>query len=262
MAPVTYSATQDFEKQNYILTGDVLGDSVTYKTLDYGKNETQITIIKRVSGLDKPLEGVKFQLMDSDKNTIYTDLVTDSEGKIVIENILPGRYYLEETYTQEGYVRYDEIIPVSVGINEKVTINVNNSKEENLQYSQNNSNITVGKEESNTDISKKEENVNVQEKDNNININNKNENTNKQETNSNVNIDNKNQNVNEQKENTNVNINNENINTNKQDTNTNTNISNKNENLNIQDTNNNTNIQNVNTNSQKNNIVKLPKTGM
>ena len=73
---------------------------------------------------------MEFQLLDKDKNIVYSDLKTDNNGKIVIENIIPGEYYLKEVKTIDGYMLYEQLINIKVGLNEELTITVNNSKEE------------------------------------------------------------------------------------------------------------------------------------
>ena len=55
---------------------------------------------------------------------------TDENGKIVIENLIPGEYYIKETKTIEGYKKYEQLIKVDAELNQEVTVTVNNSKEE------------------------------------------------------------------------------------------------------------------------------------
>ena len=69
-------------------------------------------------------------MLDKDKNVVYSDLKTDENGKIVIENLIPGEYYIKETKTIEGYKKYEQLIKVDAELNQEVTVTVNNSKEE------------------------------------------------------------------------------------------------------------------------------------
>ena len=73
---------------------------------------------------------MEFQLLDENKNVVYTGLKTDSEGKVVIENLVPGNYYLKESNTIDGYAIYEELIRLEVALNEQTTVTVNNRKEE------------------------------------------------------------------------------------------------------------------------------------
>ena len=251
--PVLYGKSYDSSLQDYVLTGDRLGDSETSVSLNYNKNNTQITINKKETGTNTPLEGVRFRILDSAKNPVYSELVTDKNGKTVIENMLPGKYYVEEMATKEGYVKYDQLITVDLELGQSMSITVNNSKENKNEYNSSTGEITVTQNVSHTIINENEVIINKNENESttDVNTNNTNKNENKQETNTNININNENVNKNEQETNNNTNISNENINTNEQTTNNNTNISNENVNTNEQTTNNNTNISNENVNANE-----------
>ena len=100
---------------------------------EYNKNETKIIIIKKDQDDGKVLEGIEFQLLNDKKEVIYADLKTDSDGKIVIENLVPGNYYIKEIKTIDGYELYEYPIQVEVGFNQEVSVTVNNKKEEKPQ---------------------------------------------------------------------------------------------------------------------------------
>ncbi len=51
----------------------------------------------------KRLEGVAFELQDSDGNILQEDLITNSDGRLLIEDLKPGNYQLVETATIPGY---------------------------------------------------------------------------------------------------------------------------------------------------------------
>ena len=76
------------------------------------------------------MEGVEFEILDKNKKVIYSGLKTNSEGKILLDNLIPGTYYLKETKTIDGYELYSEPIEVKVDLNEEVVVTVNNKKEE------------------------------------------------------------------------------------------------------------------------------------
>ena len=73
---------------------------------------------------------MEFELLDENKNVVYSDLKTNEEGKIEIENLMPGTYYLKETRTVEGYDLYEQLIKIDFKLNQEVTVTVNNRKEE------------------------------------------------------------------------------------------------------------------------------------
>lgn len=143
--PVLYGASPNEELQNYALTVYKYEDANgTYKE-EFEKNTAQIKILKQEE-TKKPLEGVEFQLLDKSKNPIYQSLITDEKGIITLENIQPGTYYLRETKTLEGYVKYDEDIKIDISLNEIVNVTVNNSKEKKIEVSKDITEIEVGKE--------------------------------------------------------------------------------------------------------------------
>ena len=128
--PVLYGTAPDSGHQDYALTAATFenGSGSTKDTVY--KNETRIVIIKKDQETGKILKDVEFQLLDKDKNVVYSDLKTDENGKIVIENLIPGGYYIKETKAIEGYKRYEQLIKVDAELNQEVTVTVNNSKEE------------------------------------------------------------------------------------------------------------------------------------
>lgn len=156
--PVLFGESLNEKLQNYALTVYKYEDSNgTYKE-EFEKNTAQIKILKQEKENQKPLQGVEFQLLDKGKNAIYQSLITDENGRITLENILPGTYYLRETKTLEGYVKYDEDIKIDISLNEIVNVTVNNSKEKKIEVSKDTSNIEVGKEEIQETIKEKTEN--------------------------------------------------------------------------------------------------------
>lgn len=127
--PVLYGKSQDPSLQSYALTGYMYEDGTGNKKVNYAKNDTKIKIVKKDETGNKYLGGVEFDLLDSNKNVIYTGLTTDSNGIIEIENLLPGTYYLQEKRTNEGYELYEKLIEVKVDLHETSTVNVINNVE-------------------------------------------------------------------------------------------------------------------------------------
>ncbi len=110
--PVLYGASGNSELQDYALSTNALEDGEGSCKVYYTKNNTSIVIIKKDNKTNELLKGVKFNLLDENKNIIYTDLETNEEGEIKIDNITPGKYYLQETRTLLGYSLYDKLIDV------------------------------------------------------------------------------------------------------------------------------------------------------
>lgn len=128
--PVLYGTAPDSTKQDYAVTTVIYEDGEGNCKDEYFKNETKIIVIKQDEETEEKLEGVEFQLLNENKNVLYTGLKTNEEGKIIIENIVPGTYYIKESNTIDGYEIYQYLIKLEVDLNEKMTITVNNKKED------------------------------------------------------------------------------------------------------------------------------------
>ena len=96
-------------------------------------------IIKKDENGEKNLANAIFQLLDKDKNVVISELITDKNGEVVLENILPGTYYIKEIQAPAGYILYDSYIQIRPEFNEELTVTIKNSKEEKpeIQISEN-----------------------------------------------------------------------------------------------------------------------------
>lgn len=128
--PVLYGMAPNTSLQDYALSAATYEDGTGNAKDEYQKNETKIIIIKKDQEDGKVLEGVEFKLLNENKETVYADLKTDEKGKILVENLVPGIYYIEETKTIDGYQRYEQPIKVEIELNQEITVTVNNLKEE------------------------------------------------------------------------------------------------------------------------------------
>ena len=127
--PVLYGESRDASLQSYALTGYSYEDGTGSKKIYYTKNETKIIIVKQDETGEKRLQGVEFELLDEEKNALYTGLITNENGEIELANLIPGTYYIKETKTLAGYDIYNQIIEVKLDLNETATINVINQEE-------------------------------------------------------------------------------------------------------------------------------------
>ena len=128
--PILYGMAPNSSNQDYALTAATYEDGTGSASDTYFKNETKITVIKKDQESGETIEGVEFALLDENENPVYTNLKTNEDGKVEIPNLVPGTYYLKETKTIDGYELYDQLIKVDVGLNEEVTVTVNNRKED------------------------------------------------------------------------------------------------------------------------------------
>ena len=132
--PVVYGSTNLPGTQDYALTGYMFENAETSLKEEYLKNITKLTIIKKEYGLDKKLEGVKFNLLNENKEVIMENLVTNENGEIVLENMLPGKYYLKETETLENYNLYTDLAEIKLDLNEEYEFTLNNVAKEEKEY--------------------------------------------------------------------------------------------------------------------------------
>ena len=128
--PVVYGSSTIAGKQDYALTGYMYEESTSTIEENYFKNITKLIVVKKEYGNEKRLEGVKFELLDADKNVVKKELATDKNGEIILENMIPGKYYLKETNTLENYNLYTDLIEINLDLNEEFTVTVNNSLKE------------------------------------------------------------------------------------------------------------------------------------
>ena len=126
--PVLYGYSENRNMQDYAITGSIYEEGEGIKTVNYTQNETKIKI-KKQNEEGENLEGVKFNLLNENKEVIFSELTTNKEGEVTIKNLNPGKYYIEETHTLNGYSVYDELMEAEVNYNEEYTITVTNTKE-------------------------------------------------------------------------------------------------------------------------------------
>lgn len=127
--PILYGKASNSNYQNYALAGQIYEIGEGKINVNYSKNTNKLKIIK-TDNKNTKLEGVEFVIKDEKENIIYSNLKTDKNGEIIIESLMPGIYYLEETKTIDGYKKLKEKIEFEIELNQELTINVNNEKEE------------------------------------------------------------------------------------------------------------------------------------
>ena len=128
--PILYGKASDSNLQDYALTASTYEDGTGEEKDYYSKNQTKLIIIKKDKETGENLQGVEFQVLDENKNVIYTNLKTDENGKIIVENLIPGKYYIKETRTISGYESYEYLIEVDISLSEEMTVTGNNHEEE------------------------------------------------------------------------------------------------------------------------------------
>lgn len=131
--PVLYGKAENTAYQDYALTAATY-ENATGNTKDiYYKNETKIKIIKQDQETKERLENVEFNILDNNKNIIYANLKTNNKGEIQINNLIPGKYYIQETSSKDGYILDEKLIEINVKLNEELTVTINNLFEKRLK---------------------------------------------------------------------------------------------------------------------------------
>ena len=128
--PIFIGKAPTADLQNYAITGGIYENGDGDIKVLYNKNETSIKVLKQDNDSEKPLEGAEFDLYNSDKNMINTNLKSDKNGEIKVENLLPGKYFLKETKSPSNYELYEDFIELNVEYNEEITVIVNNKEKE------------------------------------------------------------------------------------------------------------------------------------
>lgn len=126
--PVMYGASTVPGTQDYALTGFIYEEVGSTISENYKKNETKIIVYKLQEGSTEIMEGVKFELLNENQEILRENLITDEDGKIIIENLLPGKYYLKEIETLEGFEINFETIEIELEFGEEKEITVNNKE--------------------------------------------------------------------------------------------------------------------------------------
>ncbi len=149
--PILYGKSPDSKKQSYALAAGDYEYENSKLVINYLKNSTKIEIVKKDAETKEKLAGAKFNILDENKNIVFSDVITDENGIAQINDILPGKYYIEEIKSPDGYTHYDELIEIDVRLNQKYTVDINNYKKpENEEKEVEDGSITTyGKKEVN-----------------------------------------------------------------------------------------------------------------
>ena len=115
----TYYLQETKTGENYYLDDTLREVSISKEHLDQvvevsnERMKGSIKLIKTDGHKKTPLEGVEFDLLDSEKN-VTGSYKTDENGEIFIDNLEIGTYYIQETKTLKGYKLTDELIQIEL----------------------------------------------------------------------------------------------------------------------------------------------------
>ena len=172
--PVLYGKTYAADKQDYAITGLVYEAQDTVYGDNYNINTTKINLYKKEQETGIPMQNVEFQLQDENHKVLVNSVKTDGNGKIVFDNLVPGKYYLRELSTLEGYTLYNDLIEVDVHLFEEANVTVNNNKIKEKEVVVNTQNIEVTSNSESTLVTVNDANIVVNKEENrlenNVNI--------------------------------------------------------------------------------------------
>lgn len=124
--PVLYGQAPNSSYQDYALTAATYEDAEGNTQDTYYKNETKIKIIKQDKETKERLKNVEFNILDSNKEIIYSNLKTNNDGEIEVKNLIPGKYYIQEANAKDGYLLNQELIEFDISLNQTLTITIDN----------------------------------------------------------------------------------------------------------------------------------------
>ncbi|MDL2211341.1 hypothetical protein LJB88_00480 [Erysipelotrichaceae bacterium OttesenSCG-928-M19] len=85
-------------------------------------------ILTKLDESDNSLENAEFEFYNEKDEVMYNDLKSNAEGKITIENLIPGTYYFKEIAAPDGYlmmpVEGDRVYVVTIPFNPSEAVNV------------------------------------------------------------------------------------------------------------------------------------------
>ena len=128
--PIFYGESPNQDWQNYAVTVGEYEMADTSIKQTYQENKTQIEIQKQDGDTKIPLKNGTFNLLDENKQILYSELTTNDQGVIEVKHLLPGIYYLEEIKAPDGYYGYEDLIQIEVKLNQKTVVKVDNYKEQ------------------------------------------------------------------------------------------------------------------------------------
>ncbi|PGM90732.1 MSCRAMM family protein [Bacillus cereus] len=106
----------------------VEANKVVQVQVENAKELGSLQVIKKDAESGKVLEGAEFRLKNENGQVVGEAKTTNKDGVVAFENLLPGKYTLEETKAPEGYKAVELKVEVNVVANEVVKQEVMNEK--------------------------------------------------------------------------------------------------------------------------------------
>ena len=125
--PIFFGKAPSGELQDYALTAFSYENVDTELIQKYEKNDTEIIVEKKDIETKETLKNAKFEILDNNQKIIRV-AETDENGQIILENLMPGTYYIREVKAPDGYALDMELYKIDISLNEKKTLKVYNNK--------------------------------------------------------------------------------------------------------------------------------------
>ncbi|MGS0591317.1 SpaA isopeptide-forming pilin-related protein [Bacillus pretiosus] len=129
----TYTLKETKAPQGYTLLKEeievvVEANKVVQVQVENAKELGSLQVIKKDAESGKVLEDAEFRLKNETGQVVGEAKTTNKDGVVQFENLVPGKYTLEETKAPEGYKAIEVTVEVNVVANEVVKQEVMNEK--------------------------------------------------------------------------------------------------------------------------------------
>ncbi|WP_179864290.1 MSCRAMM family protein, partial [Bacillus wiedmannii] len=133
LEPGTYTLKETKAPQGYTLLKEeievvVEANKVVQVQVENAKELGSLQVIKKDAESGKVLEDAEFRLKNGNGQVVGEAKTTNKDGVVKFENVVPGKYTLEETKAPEGYKALEVTVEVNVVANEVVKQEVMNEK--------------------------------------------------------------------------------------------------------------------------------------
>lgn len=142
MRPILYTASSNTSTTEYIVSKLYEKDE-DYQLQIEIQNGIDVVINNYEQETKQPIEGNEFEILDEQKHTCLSGIVTDINGQIECK-LQKGKYYLKQVSTKVGELQ-KELVPIEVkGTEKKVKLNIYNTdlKQEELTTNEKEINVT------------------------------------------------------------------------------------------------------------------------
>ncbi|PEI70329.1 MSCRAMM family protein, partial [Bacillus wiedmannii] len=106
----------------------VEANKVVQVQVENAKELGSLQVIKKDAESEKVLEGAEFKLKNETGQVVGETKTTNKDGVVTFENLVPGKYTLEETKAPEGYKALEVTVEVNVVANTVIKQEVLNEK--------------------------------------------------------------------------------------------------------------------------------------